>query len=62
MIRKQYNLFLDYGLIESIVYRHETDSLDAYVERLIIADQKQQVQRNQNIVEKVLTYAKKSLG
>lgn len=59
--RKRYCLFLDEGLIESLQLKHETDSIEAYIERLITADQ-HGIKPEESIPRKVLTYLRSSLG
>lgn len=67
MIRKFYTLLLDQSLVDSISLQHETDSVEAYIERLLIQDQQkqeeqQQQQEERNIFYKLLTYTRNSLG
>lgn len=65
MIRKYYTLLLDQSLVDSISLQHETDSIEAYIERLLIQDQQKQEQqqpKEPNIFYKLLTYTRNSLG
>jgi hypothetical protein len=62
MRRKSYNLLLDRSLIESIELTHETDSIEAHIERLLMKEQQKPEPPQQNIFGKLLTYTKKSLG
>lgn len=67
MIRKYYTLLLDQSLVDSISLQHETDSVEAYIERLLVQDQQkleeqQQQQEEPNIFYKLLTYTRNSLG
>lgn len=61
-MRIPYTLLLDESLVKSIELRHETDSIEAHIERLLAEEQKAVTKPSQNILQKLLTYTKNSLG